>query len=195
MASLYQLTPKGAAIWQNQPNAKTGTSFSSSLTVCMGRVCVWQCMHRGVHLCSIIQTMHYIENQRAVIRHYVAKQPKFQSKKWHQCQKIVFKAKKQNKVHWVKSCVKSKLEETLNFTARHCLMISKRMSYKKYDINIWASGNKWGLVLWVNSLGFEGYNSWNLPAQYSLWSNNIVHSGMEALQTHSCKGEKNEHVH
>lgn len=51
-----------------------------------------------VHLCTIIQTVHYIETQCVLIRHYVAKQ-KLRKQKQHPYQsKSVFKAEKHNKV-------------------------------------------------------------------------------------------------
>lgn len=71
-----------------------------------------------VHLCSIIQTVHYIETQCVLIRHYVAKQKSenrnfTEQKTQHQS---VFKAKKQNKVSHEQGeeLCGIKLEETLN---------------------------------------------------------------------------------
>lgn len=80
--------------------------FSGLLSLVYGFVCVcmWGCVYAYMHtLCSIIQTLHYIETQCVLIRHYVAKKKIKQKlhrakKKASMPEKSVFKAKKQNKV-------------------------------------------------------------------------------------------------
>lgn len=57
-----------------------------------------------VHLCSIIQTVHYIETQCVLIRHYVAKQ-NIREQKLHRAKNSInartsdFKANKLNDEH------------------------------------------------------------------------------------------------
>lgn len=63
---------------------------------------VYACVRMRVHLCSIIQTVHYIKTQCVLIRHYVAEQ---KNQKIHRAKntalmpEILFlRPRKQNKV-------------------------------------------------------------------------------------------------